>query len=204
VFDHTPEELIRNVLKPTGITYEELKEKKAIDPVDPNFIPFKDGEFVTPSKKAEFWIGSWKEEGYSPIATHTRPVESPLNDSELAQKYPLASVQKKTRRSVHSTFNNLAWMDELEGKSAFVEIHPADAEVRGISDGDKVVVFNDRGEHPCVAQILDQVKEGVVILENGWWEQQGGSSSYVTNNLEKTLGSIHCCNSTLVEIRKEA
>ena len=43
-----------------------------------------------------------------------------------------------------------------------------------------------------------------------WWgcrmvgEQQGGSSSHVTNDKWKTLGGTHCCNQTLVDVKKEA
>ena len=71
-------------------------------------------------------------------------------------------------------------------------------------DGDAVVVFNDRGEHHGVALVNDLIKPGVVGLQNGWWEQQGGSSSYVTNDKWRTLGGTHCCNQTLVDVKKEA
>ena len=90
---------------------QELKEKKAIDVVGPDYIPYKDGKFLTPSEKAEFWVRSWKEEGFDPIASYARAEEDARNDNELARKYPLFSVQQKTYRSVHSTFNNLEWMD---------------------------------------------------------------------------------------------
>ena len=48
----------------------------------------------------------------------------------------------------------------------------------------------------------DDVMPGVVCLENGHWEQQGGSSSYVTNDAVGLIASEHCCNETLVEVRK--
>lgn len=85
-----------------------------------------------------------------------------------------------------------------------VLMNVADAETRGIQDGDAVVVFNDRGEHHGVALVNDLIKPGVVGLQNGWWEQQGGSSSYVTNDKWRTLGGTHCCNQTLVDVKKEA
>ena len=55
-----------------------------------------------------------------------------------------------------------------------------------------------------MAEVNDRIKAGVVGLQNGWWEQQGGSSSYVTNDKWKTLGGTHCCNQTLVDVKKEA
>ncbi len=203
-FDVPMDTLISNVLEPTGVTLEELKEKKAVDVVGPDYIPYKDGEFLTASKKAEFWVPSWKKEGFDPIVTYTRSEEDARNDNELAQKYPLFSVQQKTYRGVHSTFHALPWMDEICDTEAHILIHTDDAEARGIKDGDKVVVFNDRGEHHGIARVNGLLKPGVVGLQNGWWEQQGGSSSHVTNDKWKTLGGTHCCNQTLVEVKKEA
>lgn len=203
-FDVPMETLIGNVIEPAGITYEELKEKKAIDVVGPDYIPYKDGKFLTPSEKAEFWVRSWKEEGFDPIASYARAEEDARNDNELARKYPLFSVQQKTYRSVHSTFNNLEWMDEVCDQKPVILMNLADAAARGIQDGDAVVVFNDRGEHHGVALVNDLIKPGVVGLQNGWWEQQGGSSSHVTNDKWKTLGGTHCCNQTLVDVKKEA
>lgn len=203
-FDVPMKDLISNVLEPTGVTYDELVEKKAVDVVGKDYIPYKDGVFFTASKKAEFWVGAWKKEGFNPICSYARSEEDARNGDELAAKYPLFSVQRKTYRSVHSTFNNLEWMDEVCDRKPVVLLNEADAEARGIADGDAVVVFNDRGEHRGVAEVNDRIKAGVVGLQNGWWEQQGGSSSYVTNDKWKTLGGTHCCNQTLVDVKKEA
>ena len=203
-FDVPMDTLISNVIEPTGVTLEELKEKKAIDVVGPDYIPYKDGEFLTPSKKAEFWVAAWKEEGFDPIVTYARSEEDARNDNELAGKYPLFAVQQKTYRGVHSTFHALPWMDEICDTEPHILMHADDAAARGIADGDAVVVFNDRGEHRGIARVNKLLKPGVIGLQNGWWEQQGGSSSYVTNDKWKTLGGTHCCNQTLVDVKKEA
>ena len=115
-FDVPMDTLISNVIEPTGITLEELKEKKAIDVVGPDYIPYKDGEFLTPSKKAEFWVAAWKEEGFDPIVTYARSEEDARNDNELASKYPLFAVQQKTYRGVHSTFHALRSEERRVGK----------------------------------------------------------------------------------------
>ncbi len=83
-------------------------------------------------------------------------------------------------------------------------LNDEDAAARGIADGDACVVYNDRGEHKARAIVTTHVMKGVICLENGWWEQQGGSSSYVTNDAAGPIATEHCCNETLVEIRKEA
>ena len=145
----------------------------------------------------------WKSKGFNPIVTYIRPNEFINGDKALAAKYPLMAVQRKINRSIHSTFANLPWINEATGTTPHVMIHPDDAAVRGISDGDKVVAYNDRGEHRCVANVQAHIKKGIVALENGWWEQHGGSSSYVTSDFVEPLGGGHSCNNTLVQIRKE-
>lgn len=203
-FSKPMSEMIQKVVEPAGLTYDQLVEEKAIDVVGQDYIPYKDGIFLTASQKAEFWVRAWKDEGFNPIASYARAEEDSRNDSELASKYPLFAVQRKTYRGVHSTFNNLEWMDEVYDKQPVILINQEDADERGIANGDAVYVINDRGEHHGVAEVGNRVKKGVVGLQNGWWEQQGGSSSYVTNDKWKTLGGTHCCNNTLVELKKEA
>ena len=123
---------------------------------------------------------------------------------ELAKKYPLASVQRKTRSQVHTTFKNLETMLCMDGRKPNIYINTEDAADRGIAEGDEVTAFNDRGEHTGLARVTDHLKKGVVVLENGWEDTTASSSSNVTSNKWPTLGTIHCCNSTLVEVKKGA
>ncbi len=50
-----------------------------------------------------------------------------------------------------------------------VRIHAVDAANRGISDGDVVRLFNDRGACLAAAQISDDVRRDVVELPTGAW-----------------------------------
>lgn len=203
-FNKAPRDYIAHVIEPLGITYEELSEKKGIDATPDGYIAYKDARFFTTTTKAHLWVQKWVDEGYPGIACHQRPVEHPLNIDGLAAKYPLASVQRKTRHQVHTTFNNLETMLALDGHKPRITVHPVDAEARGIASGDEVTAYNDRGEHTGTAYVTDRVKQGVVVLENGWSDTTASSSSNVTNNAWPTLGVMHCCNSTLIEVRKGA
>jgi len=203
-FNKEPKEYIAHVIEPLGITYEELAEKKGIDATPEGYIAYKDAQFFTSTGKAHLWVQQWVDEGYPGIACHQRPVESPLNTDGLAAKYPLASVQRKTRHQVHTTFNNLETMLKLDGHEPTITINPVDAEARSIADGDKVIAYNDRGEHAGVAFVTGHIKQGIVVLENGWSDTTASSSSNVTNNTWPTLGTMHCCNSTLIEVKKGA
>ena len=97
----------------------------------------------------------------------------------------------------------LGIVENFEGKSgsgcgSSVGLFQPDGNLFHISIAAKLV------QHHGVALVNDLIKPGVVGLQNGWWEQQGGSSSHVTNDKWKTLGGTHCCNQTLVDVKKEA
>ena len=50
-----------------------------------------------------------------------------------------------------------------------VEINTKDAAARGISDGDVVLVHNDRGALLAAAVVSDRVRESVIRLSTGAW-----------------------------------
>nr|WP_295971707.1 molybdopterin-dependent oxidoreductase [uncultured Bacillus sp.] len=203
LFDKPIEEHIKACLKGTGITIEQLKQGP-VKPVPIPYIPFKDGQFKTSTGKAHFFVEGWKEKEFSPIVKYIRANECITNKSnELLRKYPLMAVQYKMARSIHSSFSTLGWINEVHQSEPEVLIHPNDAKARNIVNGDKAVVFNDRGKHAVKALVTAHIKEGIVGIQNGWWEQQGGSSSHVTNDTVEVLGNGTTINNTLVEVRKE-
>ena len=50
-----------------------------------------------------------------------------------------------------------------------VRIHPDDAALRHINDGDVVRVFNERGSCLAGAEVTDGIRQGVVRLSTGAW-----------------------------------
>lgn len=203
VFNQPIEQYIENCLAGTGITIEQLRQGP-VKPVPVPWIPFKDGIFRTPTKKAHLFIEAWQKKDFSPIVTYMQVKESPKGSPELARKYPLMAVQRKLARSIHSSHGMNEWILEVQRNQPNIMIHPDDAASRNIQNGAWAIAFNHRGEHRALAVVTRQIKRGVVCLDNGWWEQQGGSSSHVTNDHVEVLGTGHCCNSTLVDVRAEA
>lgn len=203
VFNQPIEHYIENCLAGTGITIEQLRQGP-IKPVEAPWIPFKDGIFRTPTKKAHLFIEAWQKKDFPPIVTYMQVKESPKGSPELASQYPLMAVQRKLARSIHSSHGMNEWILEVQRNQPNILIHPDDAANRNIRNGEWAIAFNHRGEHRALAIVTRQIKRGVVCLDNGWWEQQGGSSSHVTNDHVEALGTGHCCNSTLVDVRAEA
>ena len=149
------------------------------------------GAFATPDGKGHLMAAHWRP-----------PTEKPDNAYPLV----LCTVREVGHYSCRSMTGNCKALAALADEPGYVSISPADAEARGIKHGDAVAAYNDRGEHAGTAFVTDHVKQGVVVLENGWDDavNETGSSSHVTSNAYPVLGTTHCCNSTLVEVKKGA
>jgi anaerobic selenocysteine-containing dehydrogenase len=203
-FDKPEEELCNVVLKPFGKTVADLRREGPYRPFPETWVPWKDGVFKTPTKRFQLFVPGWKTKGFSPVVKYYQPKETPEGNPELAKKYPLQMINRKLTRTIHSSFGGgtVPWLNEVVKKEQQVMIHPLDAEARGIKDGDTVRVFNDRGELKVKAWVTEWMTRGIVALENGWWEREGGSSSTLTNDTPEALSSGHSLNNTLVQVEE--
>ncbi len=70
---------------------------------------------------------------------------------------------------MNSTFANLDGHRKMESKtSQRLEMHPVDAKARGIADGDKVRIWNDRGSLELTALVDGTLPAGVVAARLDW------------------------------------
>jgi anaerobic selenocysteine-containing dehydrogenase len=90
----------------------------------------------------------------------------------------------------------------VQGKQ-FVLINEKDAAKRTIANGDKVIVFNDRGSYEGVAEITEDVNEGIIVSTLGYWRQhnKGTVNSISSGNLAD-MGNAPTFSDNLVEIKK--
>ena len=87
----------------------------------------------------------------------------------------------------------------------WVEIHPADAAARGIGDGDRVRVHNDRGGFAVAARVTDKVRLGVLVAPSIWWlkkSSDGENANAVTSDALTDLGRGATYYDTAVEITR--
>lgn len=133
------------------------------------YVPFYNKEFPTKSGKIEFYVEMLVPYGQE-VCDHKEPIEaSPQNPA--FQQYPLVFLSTHTRFRTHSQYANLpALMDINNGGMGFLEINPRNAQPRGISNGDVVRVFNDRGEMKVHARLTEGIKPGVVNCYQGGWD----------------------------------
>ncbi|HZK85306.1 MAG TPA: DMSO/selenate family reductase complex A subunit [Desulfosporosinus sp.] len=88
--------------------------------------------------------------------------EDPLKDT-----YPLQCIGHHSKRRVHSTFDNIPWLEEAEAQRVWV--NTKDAENRGIMNGDMVKIFNERGTVMIPARVTPRITPGVCSIPQGAW-----------------------------------
>jgi anaerobic selenocysteine-containing dehydrogenase len=104
-----------------------------------------------------------------------------------------------TKNRIHSQFNNLKMIRQLSEKPV-VQMNPDDASVRGITAGDTVRIFNDRGDLTLPAQIDYGLKAGCAVVTNGWWLADGGAVNLCSLGRETDLGYGAAFHDNLVQI----
>lgn len=186
-----------------GITYAELKEKHW-HKLTPG-IPYVDKKFNTPSGKIEFYSESIEADaGFHPVAEHVELLESKEKTPDLYEKYPLYFFSLHTKNFINGQMSQIEHIREVMGEfSAF--LHSEDAKSRGIEDGDKVIVKNDRGECELVARIRDEkVRPGVVMAyESPWQKFTGGNNvNATTPDRLSDIGGGSTFHTNLVDVVK--
>jgi len=168
------------------------------------YAPFAQGNFPTPSGKCEFYSESLRRQGLDPLPTYTPPRESALSDPALARRFPLAMLSPPARNALNSTFGGLPVFLETE-KTPWLDIDAADAAARGIGDGDKVRVYNDRGALVVTARITDRTRPGVVVAPSIWWRKlspDGTNANMVTGQALTDMGRAATFYDVLVEVAR--
>jgi len=192
-----------DTFKRDGIYRIEMEEpyiafKKQIE--DPENNPFN-----TPSGKIEIFsqrVAELNNPDCPPIPKYISTWED--RNDPLIEKYPLQLLSPHPRVRVHSTLQNVDWLEEVEPHAVW--INPADAEPRGIRDGDEVLVFNDRGKLTIKAWVTKRIMPGVVsIYEGAWYDpdeegiDRGGCVNVLTNDAYSPGGAA-ALKTALVQI----
>jgi len=167
------------------------------------WLPFANG-FPTPSGKARLYDKDLIAHGMDPVASFAPPEESRHNAA--AKRYPLELLARKADNFLNSTFVNHPGHQKMEPHQDKLEIEAEDATQRGIADGDRVRVFNDRGEIFLQARVDGAVQAGVVGARLGWAKLSDRSLNInvLTSARLTDLGDGATFYSTLVEVERAA
>ena len=209
-FRETDEEIARNAFmldhpRAQGLDWEKLKADgwQRLNVPSP-FAPFAQGNFPTPFGKCEFYSETLARQGIDPLPTFTPPRESVASNPSLAKRFPLAIISPPARHALNSTFANLPVFVEHE-KTPWLDIHPNDASARGVADGDKVRVFNNRGSMVLTARVSAKPRPGVVVALSIWWRKlspDGNNANALTGQGLTDLGRAATFYDCLVEVER--
>jgi molybdopterin guanine dinucleotide-containing S/N-oxide reductase-like protein len=168
---------------PDYMSYERFKEKGYfIVPIPEDYRPqptfrafYEKGEKLeTPSGKIEFFSQRLHkhlpEDQERPPVPHYLPSWEGL-DSPIVEKYPLQLIVPHARYTYHTEDENISWIRAIPlhrvHKYGYdywpIQIHPSDAEPRGIKNDDLVRAYNDRGAVILIAKVTEKVRPGTVL-----------------------------------------
>ncbi len=131
---------------------------------------FEDKLFYTPSQKAQ--LKAVSDENHSEPTT---------------PDFPLVLTTGRIRDQWH-TMTRTGKVAKLNAHipKPFLEIHPKDAEERGLAEGDAVLITGHRGTVQVNAQITKDIRRGVVFLPMHWGKLLNNGFARA-NNLTSTL-----------------
>ncbi|GHJ55046.1 molybdopterin-containing oxidoreductase family protein [Micromonospora chersina] len=177
-FSDSDEDLARQLLAGTPVTFEELRERTyaRITGVPVGTAPFAAGGFRTPDGRARLHDPALARLGVDPLPGHTPPAEAA--DPELARRFPLVLLAPAGRFLMNSTFASLPWHTRRTGPPR-VHLHPDDAAARGLADGDAVRVHNDRGAFLAAVAVDEATRPGLAFTYKAYWARLSPGRSTV-------------------------
>lgn len=123
----------------------------------------------------------------------------------LRKTYPLQCIGHHFKGRTHSTYANVPWLQEAHPQVLWIS--PADAEKRGIVNGDMVYVFNSRGK----IRITPRIAPGVISVPTGAWYTPvngvdsvdvGGCPNTLTTQMPTPLAKGNGQYTMLAEVQK--
>jgi len=167
------------------------------------YLPYANGGFGTPSGKAELYSEALAARGLDPVASFIAPAES--RHAPGAARHPLELLGRKADNYLNSSFANVPTVQKMEMPER-LEISAADAEPRGIHEGDRVRVYNDRGSVELVAHVDGAVQRGVVAARLNWAKlsADGTNVNALTSETLTDIGGGATFYSCLVEVERLA
>lgn len=170
--DKTERDWLSEVIKNAGVDCDTLRAQGVYrdGPAVPQ-VPLqgfiadpRSNPLPTPSGKIEIFSQA--------LAQRHQPKLPPVPqyiDNPAQKERPLLMVTVHSRKSVHSSFYNVPWLQEIEPHTLW--INPVDAEANGIGNGEKVTVSNDTGTVVITAKLSERIMPGVVSIPQGAWYQ---------------------------------
>jgi anaerobic selenocysteine-containing dehydrogenase len=169
------------------------------------FLPYAEpARLNTPTGKIQIVAPELAAMGIDPLPTFTPPAESAAADPRRAARFPLMLLSPPEHQFMNSTFVNIPALRKAAGEAKIL-LHPNEAAVRGIREGDRVRSWNDRGDFFALAVVTDDVRPGVAVSYGVRWARlsEGGKTVNDTTSQGTTDmggGAVFYDNAVEVEV----
>ena len=158
---------------------------------------------LPPDRRTRFKTPSGKIEILNLRESHPLPCYLP----PYGEDYPFRLMTAPSLYCLNSSFREREDLRKTE-KAMFLQMNPADAEAKGVKEGDLVVAFNQLGEVTFILHVTPRVPSGVVVAEGIWWlnhspglrsvnaltsqrlTDQGGGSTFYDNTVDVRRGKM--------------
>ena len=177
IFRLTPEQILPKFFEGAKGAVAKIDPQRLLDHRAIKAAPEGEGqEFRTKSGKLEIYSEYLAAQGLPPM-----PIWEP-DPQEVADaaRWPLRLLTTPGYFQSHTAFTSNAFLRAREGVPHCV-LHPNDAARRGLTDGAKVRLFNDRGAVCLVLRISTDIREGVALVPGQ--RPEGEAVAGTINNL---------------------
>lgn len=191
-----------------GATVAALRSRPDGLPARVPEVPYADGAFSGPGGKFAFYSEMAAGFGLDPLPVHHEPLESRAATPDRAARFPLEMISARRNthfHSFHASHRDLPTLQALE-PGPVLHMHPADARARGIQDGARARVENDRGGAEVTVELTTEVRPGQVSLNDAWPELNRLTPAFAACPVAVTealgMGGQPAYQNTLVEVRR--
>jgi len=188
----TIEDALEWMLEPTGLSWEEFKNKGYLRG-EMRYHKYREKGFSTPTRKVELHSTILEKWGFDPLPGYTEIPESPVSRPDLLEKYPyILNAGFRTPTFFHSANRNIPWLREIR-PDPIVEIHPETAAKHSIREGDWVWLESPRGRAKEKAKLNNGIDPSVIVAEHGWWypEIKNSGHGWDISNINMLTDNSH-------------
>ena len=190
------DEIIERIMGQVGIvgSFEDFKKAGTVFPTTEPIIQFPDLAFPTPSGKIEIVSARAEADGHPRL---------PRADADLRpENGRLRLLTPASPWLMNDSYANDARIADRMGE-ATVTLHPADAEARGLADGQRVRLSNKTGSLELALAVAESIPQGVALSPKGRWPRQEGTRANVNvlnPGTKSDMGESTCVHGVEVEI----
>ena len=171
-------ELARRRPEYAGVDFEAFKTLGWIAPERTYKNYERRGRFDTPTGKFELWSTTLEKAGADPLPSWQEPPETPVSRPDLLDKYPL--ILTTGGRTMPFFISNNRQIKSLRRRHPFplATMSAATGAKYGVADGDWIWIETARGRITQKAAFLEDMPDGMVNCEMGWWYPEAGAPDY--------------------------